>query len=192
MSACGHTQAGGRHAGMTIGDLKPAMKNFVAICLIIWLTFHFTSVASSENPGSELKNILFSAESLFKAMKGKDYPAIWKFLTIKSKSAIVKNVQKASAKVGVEYSKKQISADFGIGGPLSKAYWDSYLAEFDPDMVLEHSRWEMGITKNKKAAIIIHYEKSERPAILKLNKEEGIWKVGLEETFGARRILQSK
>jgi len=35
-------------------------------------------------------------------------------------------------------------------------------------MVLEHSRWEMGITKNKKAAIIIHYEKSEKPAILKL------------------------
>ncbi len=122
-------------------------------------------------------------------MKGKDYPAIWKFLTIKSKSAIVKNVQKASAKVGVEYSKKQISADFGIGGPLSKAYWDSYLAEFDPDMVLEHSRWEMGIIKNKKAAIIIHYEKSEKPALLKLNKEDGIWKVGLEETFGARKIL---
>jgi hypothetical protein len=165
------------------------MKNFVVICLIVGLTSHFASVASSENPGSEINNVLFSAESLFKAMKGKDYPAIWKFLTIKSKSAIVKNVRKASAKAGVKYSEEQLSVDFGIGGPLSKAYWDSYLAKFDPDMVLEHSRWEMGVAKNKKAAIIIHYEKSERPAILKLYKEEEIWKVGLEETFGARKIL---
>ncbi|MFH2047802.1 MAG: hypothetical protein ABIK92_21965 [Pseudomonadota bacterium] len=168
------------------------MKKFVAICLVVGLTFYFALVASSENPGRELNNVLFSAESLFKAMKGKDYPAIWKFLTVKSKKAIVKNVHKASAKAGVKYSEEQVSqvsADFGIGGPLSKAYWDSYLAEFDPDMVLEHSRWEMGITKNKKAAIIIHYEKSERPAILNLYKEEEIWKVGLEETFGARNIL---
>ena len=164
------------------------MKNFVAICLVV-LTFYFASVAFSENPGSEINNVLFSAESLFKAMKGKDYPAIWKFLTIKSKSVIVKNVRKASAKAGVKYLEEQLRADFGIGGLLSKAYWDSYLTEFDPDMVLEHSRWEMGIVKNKKAAIIIHYEKSERPAMLKLYKEEKAWKVGLEETFGARKIL---
>jgi len=167
------------------------MKNFVAICLIAGLTFCFVSVVSSENSNSERNNILFSAESLFKAMKGEDYPAIWKFLTIKSKKAIVKNVQKASAKADIKYLKEQISSDFGIGGPLSKAYWDSYLAEFDPDMVLEHSRWEMGITKNKKAAIIIHYEKSKRPAILNLYKEEEAWKVGLEETFAARTILQN-
>lgn len=122
-------------------------------------------------------------------MKGKVYPAIWKFLTIKSKNAIVKSVRKASAKAGAKYSDEQISADFGIAGPLSKAYWYGYLSEFDPDMVLELSRWEMGITKNKKATIIIHYEKSKKPAILKLSKEKGIWKVGLEETFGARKML---
>ena len=166
------------------------MKNFIAICLIVGLTFHFTSVASSENHDSETNNILFSAEALFKAMKEKNYSAIWKFLTIKSKTAIVKNLRKASDKAGVKCSEELISTDFGIGGPLSKAYWDSYLAEFDPDMVLEHSKWEMGITKNKKTAIIIHYEKSERPAILNLSKEEEIWKVGLEETFAARTILQ--
>ena len=97
------------------------MKKFVATCLVVGLTFYFASVASLENPGSEINNVLFSAESLFKAMKGKDYPAIWKFLTIKSKKAIVKNVQKASAKAGVKYSEEQVSADFGIGGPLSKA-----------------------------------------------------------------------
>ena len=165
------------------------MKNFVAICLIAGLTFYFVSVVSSENSSNERNNILFSAESLFKAMKGEDYPAIWKFLTIKSKKAIVKNVQKASAKADIKYLKEQIISDFGIGGPLSKIYWDSYLSEFDPDMVLEHSRWEMGITKNKKASVIIHYEKSERPAILKLYKEEEIWKVGLEETFAARTML---
>lgn len=166
------------------------MKYFIAICLIAGLTFHFVSVVSSENFSSERNNILFSAESLFKAMKGKEYTAIWKFLTIKSKKDIVKNVRKASAKTDIKYLREQISADFGIGGPLSKAYWDSYLAEFDPDMVLEHSRWEMGIIKNQKATIIIHYEKSKRPAILKLYKEEKIWKVGLEETFAARTILQ--
>lgn len=167
---------------------KAAMKIFIAIWLIIGLTCHFVALASSANLGSE-SNILFSAESLFKVMKERDYPATWKLLTIKSKNVIIENVRKASVKSGVKYSKKQVDADFGIGGPLAKAYWGSYLAEFDPDMILKHSRWEMGVTKNKKATIIIHHEKSARPAILKLRKEDKIWKVGLEETFGARKIL---
>jgi len=172
------------------GNVKPAMKKLIATCLFIWLIFGFTSVCSSDDPGSELSSILYTAESLFKSMKGNNYTAVWGFLTIKSKNIIVKAVRKASAKAGVKYSEEQITHDFGIGGPLSRAYWDSYLSEFDPDMVLEHSRWDMGPVTDKTAVILLHYQKSKKPAILQMYKENGTWKVGLEETFSPRRILK--
>jgi hypothetical protein len=62
-----------------------------------------------------------------------------------------------------------------------------YLEVFDPDYVLERGKWTMGKIEKEKAEIIIRYKKSERPAVLKIFKEDGILKVGLEETFRASR-----
>ena len=135
----------------------------------------------------DIDNILLSAESLFKNMKVKDYPSIWMFLSERSKEAIIGDVYKASASAGIEYSKKQIYQDFSIGGLLSKSYWNGFLKTFDPDMVLEHSKWGIGTVKKDEAEIIITYKKSERPAILKMFKENGHWKVGLVETFWTRK-----
>ena len=58
---------------------------------------------------------------------------------------------------------------------------------FNPDFVLEESKWEMGKIEKDKAEIIIRYRKSEGPATLKMFKEEGKWVVGLEETFRSSR-----
>lgn len=135
----------------------------------------------------DIDNILLSAESLFKNMKKKDYPSIWVFLTEKSKEAIIGEVYKASAGAGIEYSKKQIDQDFSIGGLLSKSYWNGFLKSFDPDLALEHSKWEMGNIEKEIAYVIITYKKSDRPAVLKMFKENGRWKVGLVETFWTRK-----
>ena len=105
-------------------------------------------------------------------------------LSVKSKAAIAGDVTKRAADT---YSKEQIETDFSIGGLIAKSYWDEYLFYFDPDMVLEQSRWEMGPIGKQQAEIILQYKKAEQPARLKMFKEENQWKVGLIETFGIER-----
>jgi len=72
---------------------------------------------------------------------------------------------------------------------LAKAYWNSYLNAFDPDSVLEQSKWGMGAIKKDKAEINILYKKSAKPAVLLIYMEGNVWEVGLEETFGSRNLL---
>jgi hypothetical protein len=72
---------------------------------------------------------------------------------------------------------------------LAKAYWNSYLNAFDPDRVLEQSKWDIGAIKKDKAEINILYKKSAKPAVLLIYMEGNVWEVGLEETFGSRNLL---
>jgi hypothetical protein len=48
----------------------------------------------------------------------------------------------------------------------------------------------MGFLRKDKAEIIITYNKSRRPATLKMHKEKNTWKVGLVETFWPRKALK--
>ena len=133
---------------------------------------------------AETDRILDAWEACFKAMKQKDYAAIWESLSAKSKAAIVGDVTKRTAGI---YTKEQIETDFSLGALIAKSYWDEYLFYFDPDMALEQSRWEMGPIGKQQAEIILQYKKAEQPARLKTSKEENQWKVGLIETFGIER-----
>jgi hypothetical protein len=72
---------------------------------------------------------------------------------------------------------------------LAKAYWNSYLNAFDPDRVLEQSKWDIGAMKKDKAELNILYKKSAKPAVLLIYMEGNVWEVGLEETFGSRNLL---
>jgi hypothetical protein len=72
---------------------------------------------------------------------------------------------------------------------LAKAYWNSYLNAFDPDSILEQSKWDLGAIKKDKAEISILYKKSAKPAVLLIYMEGNVWEVGLEETFGSRNLL---
>jgi len=160
------------------------VRKLIAIVTILGLLGCFSLTAHAADRNIEEGNILSSAESLFKSMKDRNYPAIWDLLSLKSRDIIAGNVYDRCDKSGC--LEKEISRDFAAGGPIAKAYWDSYLAEFDPDMILEHSRWGMGAVKDKIALIILRYKKSKKPAILQMYKEEDTWKVGLEETFSPR------
>ncbi len=147
----------------------------------------FKAGAQSVSPAAEA--VLNAAEGVFKAMKARDYPAIWEGLTAKSRDEIVASVRKGAAKAGTEFAPEQLRQDFAAGGPQAKAYWDAYLEVFNPDMILEQSKWSLGTIKDDAAAVITHYRKSENPAILILKKEGGAWRLGLEETFGPRKWL---
>jgi hypothetical protein len=136
---------------------------------------------------SNMEAALFSAESMFKMMKNRNYPKIWSLITRKSQDVIIDDVYKAEADVGMKHPKEKIYYDFNNGGILSNAYWNSFLDNFDPDLALEQSRWDIGKFVNEKGEIIIKYRKAESPAILRMFKENGTWKVGLVETFWTRK-----
>lgn len=126
-------------------------------------------------------------------MKEKNYPKIWSYLSSASRASIVEDTYKSIVKYekdrGKEagISKDQLGNDFSTGGPVSQVYWKSYLEAFNPDIVLNQSRWEMGKIGKDKAYINVTYRKSERPAVIQMFKEDGYWRVGLTETFSSSR-----
>ncbi len=132
--------------------------------------------------------LLESAESLFKAMKGRDYRAIWKGLTKRSQGIIAGQTCEAMEKAGksgctVDF----MMADFDAGGPLARTYWNAYLENLDVDVVLQQSVWDIDFIKGEKAVISLLYKNADYPAKLKMYKERNQWKVGLMETFGPAR-----
>ncbi len=133
----------------------------------------------------EMDSVITPAESLFKALHQKDYPKIWTCLSVKSRDTIVSDT--CAAIKSSSCSKASVSDDFTRGGTLSMAYWDAYLKHFNPVMVLEESRWEMGSVKDDRAEIIITYKKAQKPATLRMIREDGIWRVGLTESFWSRK-----
>ncbi len=143
------------------------------------------SFAAAEPQGVDA--ILTAAESVFQCMNKGDYVLLWSGLTAKSRHNIIRNVQKAISKEGSEEPETLISADFEKGGKLAHQYWDAYLNQFDPKMVLDDSVWKMGEVKKDQAEIILRYKKSFNDAVLKMYREGGTWKVGLDESFSTRQ-----
>lgn len=158
---------------------------------LFFRTPSFCGVAFAETAGVSLEAdaVLSAAESAFQAMKTRNYAELWGKLSRKSREAIVGNVMKAARKAGAGVEKGEVVRDFAEGGLFARAYWESYLTAFDPDAVLEHSRWDLGPIGKREAEILLKYEKAEQPARLKLFREDGLWRVGLEETFSGRRFL---
>jgi len=121
-------------------------------------------------------------------MKNRDYRGIWGTLSAASRETIVNETRKAiSRSGGEELPKEELRRDFGEGGSIARGYWNGFLERFNPDLVLEQSRWEKGPIGSDRAEIIILYKSAEKPAVLKLFREDGGWKVGLVETFWGRK-----
>jgi len=166
------------------------------ILIIIFLIFPIlTGILFSRSIASDkdVDTVLSSAEAIFRMMKERNYSGIWFFLSNTSRDAIIHdtytnmmNYTKLKGK-GMTGSKEKVREDFSSGGPVARAYWESYLEEFNPDMVLEQSRWEIGKIGKERAQINIMYKKAEKPAVIHMYKESGMWRVGLTETFRSAR-----
>jgi len=127
------------------------------------------AVLRAADTGADIDDILTAAESA------------------ETRRNVVKSVGKALGKAGRDDTEEQIRTDFEKGGEIAREYWGAYLSQFDPTMVLKESRWTMGEIKKDRAEIAIRYKKSEHDAILKMFREGGAWKVGLDETFSTRQ-----
>ncbi len=166
------------------------MLKFASVFLFIvfWTVIsHPVSTAAQES--NSLNQVLGSAEEFFQSLKDRNFILSWQLLTKKSRDTIINDVYKASRKIGGTTAKEEIGKDFESAGIISLNYWNAFLGSFDPDMVLEESRWEIGFIKPDKAEILITHRRSRVPAVLGLSREDGIWKVGLVETFWTRKFL---
>ena len=169
--------------------------------------FHSLSAsAASPEDHPAVPAILARAESLFQSMKTRDYPAIFAALSAKSQETIVAETASALATDAKQAPPGKATAadtpsapakasppdpeaarrDFIAGGPIARDYWDAFLRRFDPDVALEHSRWEIGSVGKDRAEILLTHRGAEHPARLKMLLEDGGWKVGLVETFWSR------
>lgn len=166
------------------------MKRLLALIMIfpVLLLLPGSAAAQKDSDPVQQEKILSTAENFFIFMKDKNYAAAWSVLSSKSQSKIINDVRKESKKAGVESTNEALRNDFMTGGIMAKAYWDNFLFVFNPDMVLKECKWEMGKIKSSEAEIVLQHKKSEKPAILKLFRENGAWKFGLNESFGTRDL----
>jgi len=169
------------------------MMNIAPLCFVTVALCLLVLTPGMATPAKEQHGVLSAAESLFRMMKEGNYSRIWFYLSVSSRNSIIdstyKNIVKYEKERGREtvYSRDQIGNDFLTGGVVAQAYWKSYLEAFNPDIVLEQSRWELGMIETDRAQIYVKYKKAERPAVIQMYKEEGYWKVGLIETFKATK-----
>lgn len=160
---------------------------FQALIIAILCFLAFPAVVAAAEDQKETAEILDAAEAVFQNMVKRDYPALWRGLTAETQRNIIRNVQKAEGKVGREHTEEQLRSAFRNGETLAREYWEAYLTQFDPKTVLNESRWSMGPVIKNRTEIILRHHKSDYDARLKMFREEGLWRVGLDETFSTRQ-----
>lgn len=179
---------------------------FLLLAVLLPLLEAAPALSASPEDHPAVPAILARAESLFQSMKSRDYPAIFAALSAKSRETIVSETTSALADIAKKappgkptaadppFPSAKIPApgpdavrrDFVAGGPIARDYWDAFLRRFDPDAALEHSRWEIGSVGKDRAEILLTHHGADRPATLKMFRENGDWKAGLVETFWSR------
>jgi len=178
----------------------------VAAAVLLVLSLYPPARAASPEDHPAVPAILARAESLFRSMKARDYPAIFAALSAKSRETIVAETASALAAAARQTPPEKATAtgtpssparapapgldavrgDFIAGGPIARDYWDAFLRRFDPDAALEHSRWRIGSVGKDRAEILLTHHGADRPATLRMFREDGGWKAGLVETFWSR------
>ena len=143
--------------------------------------------AFARSDDEEIAVVVSVAESLFTKLKEREHKVVWGLLTEKSRWTIVNDTYQSLPDSANKYSREQIAAEFESGGLIAASYWRGYLQTFDPDHALNQSSWSMGLLKKERAEIKLLYKRSENPALVKMFKEDGLWKVGLVESFWTRK-----
>jgi hypothetical protein len=128
--------------------------------------------------------LLGRGETFFRLLKERNYGSLWAYLSKRSQETIVADTMKnLGGDSAVGGRREEITRDFAAGGSIARGYWSGFLAVFNPDAVLEESRWTTDTVKKESAVIVLRHKKGESPVYLRMVKEEGTWRVGLVETF---------
>jgi len=157
------------------------MKYMTVFYTFVFFLLFCTEPCSSANKVED--EVLTAADAFFVALKEKRVADVWGSITAKSRNTIINEVYHEINKTETKIGKDLVTDDFNKNGELSRIYWNSFLNNFDPDIVLERSVWNIGKIKGDTATIILKYKDSEYNSELKLYKEDGRWHVGLVESF---------
>lgn len=161
-------------------------KKILAVIMALCVVLPLADFAGAQTDGRETDAVLAAAETFFVKLKSKEYKTVWEFLTEKSQETIVRDTYKSFSKTVVKHSREEIAADFRRGEGVAGEYWQGYLSVFDPDLALNQSAWSIGMLRKERAEIRLLYKKAKEPAVLRMFREKGRWKVGLVETFWSR------
>jgi len=160
--------------------------------MLIFIAVHAAmanNAAAHDDEYKALAPIVNAAEKFFLSLKDGEYDTAWDLLSASSHKAIISDVYNSTRKINGDIDREDIIKDFNSRGRMFTNYWTSFHRSFDFDMILENSEWEMGNIRKEEAEIIITYDNSEAPTLLRMLKEQDSWKVGLAETFWPRKTL---
>lgn len=172
-----------------------AQTGYMNRYLLFILIFILSHIAMENNSAAHddeyraFAPILSSAENFFIYLKEGEYDAAWDLLSENSHEVIISDLYEVTRKLNGNINREDIIKDFNSRGRMFTNYWNSFHRSFDTDMILEHSEWEMGFIRKDEAEIIITYNNSQWPTVLKMCKEQDLWRVGLAETFWQRKAL---
>ena len=158
-------------------------KSYALIAFLILISiFKFdVSGATTENIDfAETALILDPAEDFFVSLRNREFKTAWDLLSNKSHDTIIDDVYKNSIERGIEIKRVDVMRDFQNSGIIFKNYWNAFIMNFDPDIVLNKRVWEFEKIESDQAVILL---KARIVTKLHMYKEENHWKVGLVESF---------
>ena len=153
-------------------------------CLLCVLVFPGARTVFADDPHKSEGPVLESAENFFVFLKEKNYRAAWELLSERSQETIINDVYESARESGATIDKEKIVTDFSGSGIIFNNYWNAFMINFNPDIVLNERVWEFENIGPVRAIILIRGEGITR---LIMYKEAGWWKVGFVETFWTRR-----
>ena len=157
--------------------------------LFLYSSFFDVCGANTENIDfAEAALILDPAEDFFVSLRNREFKTVWDLLSKKSRDTIIDDVHKHSIERGIGIKKVDIMRDFQDSGIIFKHYWNAFIMNFDPDIVLNERVWEFEKIKSDQAVILL---KASIVTKLHMYKEENHWKVGLVESFWAGRNIKA-
>ncbi|MGV8080481.1 MAG: hypothetical protein AB2L22_10570 [Syntrophales bacterium] len=157
-------------------------------CVMISLNSCQTLQKRQVSPEEE-HAILSAAEKTFLCLNEKRYRDVWESISRKSRDAVIRDVLDACEAFHIRCDEMKIRESFARGGPDALIYWENFLSAFDPNSVIRESRWMMGKSGAEEADIAVLHRDSDREAVFRVVKEDGVWKMGLEESFGVRKRM---
>ncbi len=165
------------------------MRKLSAIISVFILSYFliFPDYVYAEDHSKSIPLILQSAEKYFIFLDERNFRAAWELMTEKSRQTIINDIYEISADRGVDISKEDISNNVSSNGIIFNSYWQAFMTNFDPDVILNDRVWEFETIESDHAVILL---KKMNVTKLKMYKESNQWKVGLVETFWTRRHLK--
>lgn len=158
------------------------ISKIAAVGVFLILAMPSNSFSQSlEDP--EVVDLFMAARAFFKTIESKDYSGVWESITAESRDKIIDAIYKEQKNTGEFSTRETIRSDFDRCGPVCNSFWNAYFMAFDPESALKVSRWDLGYIKKRKAEIWITHLRADRPAKVKLFREEGKWKIGVMESF---------